>query len=114
MSQSVAFIGTGIMGRPMVLNLLKGGFAVAVFTRSRPPLDELGEAGAEVCGSSAEAASKADVVITCLPSAAALMDVASAIAAAAKTDNIGDGKIFVLPLEDCIRIRTGERGNEAI
>jgi len=27
---------------------------------------------------------------------------------------IGDGKIFVLPLEDCIRIRTGERGDEAI
>lgn len=27
---------------------------------------------------------------------------------------IGDGKIFVLPLEDCIRIRTGERGGQAI
>ena len=27
---------------------------------------------------------------------------------------IGDGKIFVLPLEDCVRIRTGERGKEAI
>ena len=27
---------------------------------------------------------------------------------------VGDGKIFVLPLEDCIRIRTGERGGEAI
>lgn len=27
---------------------------------------------------------------------------------------IGDGKIFVLPLEDCVRIRTGERGSEAI
>ena len=27
---------------------------------------------------------------------------------------IGDGKIFVLPLDDCIRIRTGERGTEAI
>ena len=27
---------------------------------------------------------------------------------------IGDGKIFVLPLDDCVRIRTGERGNEAI
>jgi nitrogen regulatory protein P-II 2 len=27
---------------------------------------------------------------------------------------IGDGKIFILPLEDCIRIRTGERGREAI
>src|SRR5687768_10702038 len=31
-----------------------------------------------------------------------------------KTGQIGDGKIFVLPLEDCIRIRTGERGSEAI
>jgi nitrogen regulatory protein P-II 1 len=30
------------------------------------------------------------------------------------TGEIGDGKIFVLPLEDCIRIRTGERGREAI
>ncbi len=27
---------------------------------------------------------------------------------------IGDGKIFVLPMDDCIRIRTGERGEEAI
>jgi nitrogen regulatory protein P-II 2 len=31
-----------------------------------------------------------------------------------ETGQIGDGKIFVLPLEDCIRIRTGERGPEAI
>src|SRR5258708_6269744 len=30
------------------------------------------------------------------------------------TGQIGDGKIFVLPLEDCIRIRTGERGGPAI
>ena len=32
----------------------------------------------------------------------------------AGTGKIGDGKIFVLPLEDCVRIRTGERGGEAI
>jgi nitrogen regulatory protein P-II 1 len=30
------------------------------------------------------------------------------------TGEVGDGKIFVLPMEDCIRIRTGERGGEAI
>jgi nitrogen regulatory protein P-II 2 len=30
------------------------------------------------------------------------------------TGRIGDGKIFVLPLEDCVRIRTGERGGQAI
>lgn len=40
-----------------------------------------------------------------------------AIVHAARTPEagqIGDGKIFVLPLEDCIRIRTGERGGQAI
>jgi nitrogen regulatory protein P-II 1 len=37
-----------------------------------------------------------------------------AIIAGAKTGNIGDGKIFVLDLPDCIRIRTGERGQAAI
>jgi len=31
-----------------------------------------------------------------------------------ETGTIGDGKIFVLSLEDCVRIRTGERGSEAI
>jgi nitrogen regulatory protein P-II 1 len=37
-----------------------------------------------------------------------------AIIAGAKTGKIGDGKIFVTPLEDCIRIRTGEHGTDAI
>ena len=37
-----------------------------------------------------------------------------AIVSAAQTGRIGDGKIFVLPVEDAIRIRTGERGDHAI
>ena len=37
-----------------------------------------------------------------------------AIVNAARTGRIGDGKIFILPIEDAIRIRTGERGNDAI
>ena len=36
------------------------------------------------------------------------------IIAGARTDTIGDGKIFVLDLPECIRIRTGETGEEAI
>ena len=32
----------------------------------------------------------------------------------ARTGEIGDGKIFIMPLEECIRIRTGERGKDAI
>lgn len=38
----------------------------------------------------------------------------AAIIAGAKTGKIGDGKIFVTKLEDCIRIRTGEKGSDAI
>ena len=36
------------------------------------------------------------------------------ITAAAKTGNIGDGKIFVVPVEEVIRIRTGERNQDAV
>ena len=37
-----------------------------------------------------------------------------AIVGGARSGNIGDGKIFVMDLSECIRIRTGETGNEAI
>lgn len=37
-----------------------------------------------------------------------------AIMETARTGNIGDGKIFVLPVEECYRIRTGETGSDAI
>jgi nitrogen regulatory protein P-II 2 len=37
-----------------------------------------------------------------------------AIIKGARTGNIGDGKIIVLPLDRCVRIRTGEEGNDAI
>ena len=37
-----------------------------------------------------------------------------AITKGAQTGQLGDGKIFVLDLPDCVRIRTGERGNKAI
>jgi len=40
--------------------------------------------------------------------------VAEVVAAAAKTGNIGDGKIFVLPVETAIRIRTGEKDQSAL
>jgi nitrogen regulatory protein P-II 1 len=44
-----------------------------------------------------------------------MVDVAiAAIIAAARTDKIGDGKIFVYPVEQAIRIRTGETGDDAV
>ncbi|KLO58950.1 nitrogen regulatory protein P-II 1, partial [Delftia tsuruhatensis] len=45
----------------------------------------------------------------------ALVDqVIDAIEAAARTGKIGDGKIFVLPIEQAVRIRTGETGDSAL
>ena len=41
-------------------------------------------------------------------------DVLDAIEKSAKTGRIGDGKIFVSPIEEAVRIRTGERGKDAI
>ena len=41
-------------------------------------------------------------------------DVVSAIAKAAQTGRIGDGKIFITNIEEAVRIRTGERGEDAI
>ncbi|MGD8352746.1 MAG: P-II family nitrogen regulator [Pseudomonadota bacterium] len=43
-----------------------------------------------------------------------LENIIKAIVEGARTDKIGDGKIFVLPLEEAIRIRTGESGAEAL
>jgi len=41
-------------------------------------------------------------------------DVVNGITAAARTGKIGDGKVWVVPVEDVIRIRTGERGPDAV
>ena len=41
-------------------------------------------------------------------------DVVEAIMAVSRTGRIGDGKIFVTPVEEAIRIRTGERGEDAL
>jgi nitrogen regulatory protein P-II 1 len=41
-------------------------------------------------------------------------DVVETIQRTAKTGRIGDGKIFVLPIDEVVRIRTGERGSEAV
>jgi nitrogen regulatory protein P-II 1 len=45
---------------------------------------------------------------------AVVAKVVEAIERAAKTGRIGDGKIFVVPIDEVIRIRTGERGEEAL
>ena len=63
----IAFIGLGIMGKPMALNLLKAGHNLFVYDRNTATLEELKAAGATVCGSSVETVKDVDLVITMLP-----------------------------------------------
>ena len=62
----IGFIGLGIMGKPMVKNLLKAGYTVNVWNRSRKAIDEVVACGA-VYASKEEIGAQSDVVITMLP-----------------------------------------------
>jgi 2-hydroxy-3-oxopropionate reductase len=63
---AIAFIGLGIMGRPMAAHLIAGGHQLHLYGRSSVPGDLL-EKGGKRCRSPAEAASQAEIVITMLP-----------------------------------------------
>ncbi|WP_300729125.1 NAD(P)-dependent oxidoreductase [Pseudomonas sp.] len=64
--QTIAFIGTGIMGKPMARNLMRAGFPVRAWNRSAAKVHELVEDGARGFDTPAEAASGADVLICML------------------------------------------------
>lgn len=64
--ETIAFIGTGIMGKPMVRNLLRAGFAVQVWNRSAAKAADLAADGATLCDTAAQAASGAHVLICML------------------------------------------------
>ncbi len=60
----VGLIGLGIMGKPMARNLLKAGFPVTVYNRTRPRADELRGLGASVADSPRGVAAQSEIVVT--------------------------------------------------
>jgi 3-hydroxyisobutyrate dehydrogenase-like beta-hydroxyacid dehydrogenase len=75
MSPTIGFIGLGIMGQPMALNLVKAGHRVTVFNRTRSRSEPLERAGARVATSPAEAARDADFVMIIVSDTAAVEEV---------------------------------------
>jgi 2-hydroxy-3-oxopropionate reductase len=73
--QSIAVVGTGRMGGPMALNLLRAGFAVHVYDTSTMQIEKLTQQGATAADSAQAAARAAETVITMLPSDDALQQV---------------------------------------
>lgn len=66
-NEKIGFIGLGIMGKPMVRNLLKAGYTPIVYNRSQSSINEMVAEGATSANSVKEVTEKSDVVITMLP-----------------------------------------------
>jgi 3-hydroxyisobutyrate dehydrogenase len=99
--QTIAVLGTGTMGAPMARNLLRAGFGVRVWNRSRDKAEPLAADGATVCATPAEAVDGADLLMTVLSDADAVLAVArEALPAAA-----GRGAVWIqsstIGLEGC-------------
>ena len=88
----VAFLGTGLMGAPMAINLVKAGYEVTVWNRSAEKTRTVAEAGAGVASTPADAAAGADVLFTMLTDAAAVTDVLFAQGVA---ESLGSGAVVI-------------------
>ncbi len=75
MKPSVGFIGLGLMGKPMSLNLLKAGFAVTVWNRTASRAEEVVAAGGTLAKSAREVAASCDFLITIVSDPPALEEV---------------------------------------
>ena len=65
-------------------------------------------------GASVAASFNPKVMLRVVVPAAATEQVVAAVVSAARTGNVGDGKIFVYPVQSVVRIRTGERDDDAV
>src|SRR5579875_1631359 len=104
-SDQIAVLGAGgMMGFPIARNLSRAGFEVRAWNRSREKAEPLSEDGAAICDSAAEAAREAEVVLTMLADADAVLSVAEE--AFGSGDGRSGGPIWL----QCSTI--GEQGTE--
>src|SRR6266436_6761468 len=71
----LGFIGIGYMGRPIARRLLESGFRITAYDRNRAKAEELIPYGGNVAQSVSELSSSCNVVLSCLPSDEAVLDV---------------------------------------
>ncbi|MCG6901588.1 MAG: NAD(P)-dependent oxidoreductase [Rhodobacter sp.] len=86
----IAVLGTGLMGGPMARNLLKAGFPVAVWNRTRAKADALSGEGAEVADTAAQAVADADFVISMLSDGPAVLEMVTAVC-----DGLRSGAVWI-------------------
>lgn len=114
MKANVGLIGLGLMGAPMARNLLKAGFPLTVWNRSRDKAEQLGREGARVANSPHEVAAGADVLITIVSDPPALeqvlFDASGALAGLKKGSILIDSSTVSPALARRIAKACAERG----
>lgn len=89
----VGYVGLGLMGRSMALNILKAGFPVWVYNRTAAKCDDLVAAGATACPTAAALAAQVDVVITNVSDSSDVLEVV--FGASGIAEGIRAGAIFI-------------------
>jgi len=93
MDKNIGFIGLGIMGKPMAVNLLKAGYRLFVFDINERSSTELELEGAKVMQSPKELAEASDTIITILPDSPQVKDVT--IGGNGLIDGLSEGKLYI-------------------
>jgi 3-hydroxyisobutyrate dehydrogenase-like beta-hydroxyacid dehydrogenase len=75
LKSKLGFVGIGYMGRPIARRLLESGFKLTAYDRDRSKAKELARYGASVAQSVPELAASCDVILSCLPSDEAVLDI---------------------------------------
>ena len=105
----IGFIGTGTMGQPMVRNLIAKGFGVIAYDIVPAAVEAAVKLGAIACGSAAEAAKQADLVVTMLPSSSHVE--AAYLGAGGVLEGVAKGRLCVdmSTIEPAVSRRVAER-----
>ena len=118
LTETIGFIGLGVMGEPMARNLVDAGHSLVVHSRSPEPVEALAEAGAETASGPREVAEKADVVITMLPDSPAVETVVlgedGVLAGASEGDLLIDMSTIHPTLSVTVAESAAERGVAAL
>lgn len=93
MAEAVGYLGLGLMGAPMTRNLLKAGYPVVVWNRTRAKAQALAAEGAQPAASPAAVARRARIVFACLTDAAAVEEVVTG--AGGLMEAVTPGHLFV-------------------
>lgn len=107
--ERVGYIGVGLMGRPMVMRLLKAGLPVTVWGRNPQKLQDVAAAGATVADSPSAVAQDSDVIVLCVSDTAAVQAVVDGDHGLAKGLDAGKIVVDMSTIDAAVTRRLAER-----